>query len=112
MVGFSNSSTVEYTHAAVTPIDTSVSIVDPPWRAAFTAPRWNGQPPQNVTGNDSTMATQPQCGNWKTVNIEIKNSGTVRMAETISRGLSSRAPGASSTAGASAASSAVVSRSD
>src|SRR5699024_5370084 len=96
IVGLSTNSTVEYIHAAVTPIDTSVSMVEAPCRAALTAPRWNGQPPQKVMGNDNDMATQPQSGNWKTVNIEMKNSGTFRSADHISRGFSAATPGASS----------------
>src|SRR5699024_12740722 len=88
--------------------DTRVSMVEAPWRAALTAPRWKGQPPQNVMGNDSAMATQPQCGNWKTVNMEMKNSGMVRMADQISRGFSSATPGASSILGSSTSSSALL----
>src|SRR5699024_6406744 len=105
IVGCSTNSTVEYTQAAVTPIDTKVSMVELPCRAALSAPRWKGQPAQKVTGNDSTIATQPQRGNWNAVSIEIRNSGTVKIAATINRGFSAAAPGGSSTAGASTVSS-------
>ena len=69
-------------------MDTSVSIVEARCRALMAAARWNGQAAQVTTGRARAPATQPQLANWKAGNIDIRNTGTVRMAATIRRGRS------------------------
>ena len=65
-----------------------MSIVEARCRALMAAARWNGQAAQVTTGRARAPATQPQLANWKAGNIEIRNTGTVRMAATIRRGRS------------------------
>ena len=69
-------------------METSVSMVDEKWRALMAAARWKGHAAQVTTGRARIPATQPQFGNWNAGNIEIRNTGTVRMAATIRRGRS------------------------
>ena len=77
---------MENDHAASTPMETSVSMVEEPCRAALNAAVWNGHADQNVTGVARTRATQPQCGNCRAGTMETRNSGMVRIAAPMSRG--------------------------
>src|SRR5690625_4384704 len=75
----------DHSVAAVTPSDTSVSIVEAPCRAALTAERWKGQAPQVTTGSASAVTTHCQPGNCRAGTIESRTTGTVRTADTRSR---------------------------
>ncbi len=46
----------------------------------MSAARWNGAAHQNATGAVRIATTQPQFGNWKAGNIEIKKIGTPKIA--------------------------------
>ncbi len=86
--GSARSCHAENAYAAVTPIDTRVSMVDPKCRAFTAAARWNGQAAQLTTGSARAPATQPQFGNWRAGTIEIRKTGTVRAAAATRRGFS------------------------
>src|SRR5512141_1307436 len=86
--GSTASCQAENAYAAVTPMETSVSIVEERCRALMAAARWKGQAPQVTTGSARIPAAQPQLANWNAGTIELRNTGTVRMAATIRRGRS------------------------
>ncbi|MDT4888882.1 hypothetical protein FQZ97_1255070 [compost metagenome] len=86
MRGSASNCQAENRYAAVTPRETRVSMVDARCRALMAAARWNGQAAQLTTGSASAAAAQPQLGNWSAGSMEIRKTGTVRAAATMSRG--------------------------
>ncbi len=88
----------ENAKAAVTPIDTSVSMVDEKCRAFTSAARWKGHADHATTGRASARTTHPQCGNWRAGIIEMSTTGSVSTAATIRRDRSRGAACASSCA--------------
>ena len=62
-------------------------MVEAKCRALMAAALWNGHAAQLTTGSARAPATQPQLGNWKAGNIEMRNTGTARTAATSRRGL-------------------------
>ena len=71
--------------AAITPSDTSVSMVDEPCRPARAAARWNGQADQVATGRASAATTHCQPSNCSGGTIESATTGTVSTDATTSR---------------------------
>ena len=71
------------------PIETSVSMVEAPCRAARNAARWNGQAAQVATGRASAATTHCQPVNCSAGIIESSSTGTVSTAATRRRRRSS-----------------------
>ena len=72
-----NSAYTDHRYAAVTPTDTSVSMVAAPCRALTTAARWNGHAPHTATGEAS--ARQAHC-QFRNCSAGIIASATTGMA--------------------------------
>ena len=62
--------------AAMTPRDTSVSMVKAPWRRARKAALWKGQAAQVTTGAVSSAMIHCQPTNWRAGTMEIAMTGT------------------------------------
>ncbi|MNI57876.1 hypothetical protein D3C73_1129620 [compost metagenome] len=77
----------------MTPMETSVSMVEAKCRALMAAARWKGQAAQLTTGRASAPTTHPQLANCNAGIMEIANTGMVRRAATIRRGRSVEAAG-------------------
>ncbi len=71
--------------AAITPSETSVSIVDAPCRAARAAAVWNGHAPHVTTGSAAAATTHCQPVNCSAGIIDSATTGTVRIADATSR---------------------------
>ena len=78
--------TVDQMNAANVPNDTSVSMVDEPCRALFSAALWKGNPPQNTIGAVSAMTSHSQPGKCQAITIDSASTGTARTADPIRRG--------------------------
>ena len=71
--------------AARVPTETSVSIVEAPWRRLAQAARWNGQAPHTTTGAASTSESHCQYVNCSAGTIAIATTGTVSTSDTTTR---------------------------
>src|SRR5690554_7757083 len=80
-----NNAYSDQARAARTPTLTSVSMVAAPWWAFTNAARWNGQAPHTATGAARVRVSQCQLVNCRAGTIDRTSTGTVRMAEMISR---------------------------
>src|SRR5690625_29649 len=80
-----SSAHTDHSDAALTPKETSVSMVDEPYRAARAAARWNGQAPHVTTGNESAAMIHCQPANCRGGTIESTSTGVLRIADTMSR---------------------------
>src|SRR5690625_5174223 len=80
-----SSAQTDHRVAAVTPSDTSVSMVEDPYRAARAAARWKGQAPQVTTGRENAVISHCQPGNCSGGIIDKTSTGAVRIAEMIKR---------------------------
>ena len=67
--------------AAITPSDTSVSMVKAPCRSARKAALWKGQAPQTATGSAMSATVHCQPGIWRAGTMEIAMIGTDRMRQ-------------------------------
>src|SRR5690625_3109971 len=85
-----SSAHTDHSDAALTPKETSVSMVDEPYRAARAAARWNGQAPHVTTGSENAVITHCQPGNCSGGIIDSTRTGSVRIAEIIRRCRSAR----------------------
>src|SRR5690349_1777328 len=80
-----NSAHSDQPKAARVPTDTSVSIVDAPWRRLVTAARWKGQPPYPTTGAVNVSASHCQLVNCNAGTIDSTTTGTASPTDTHSR---------------------------
>jgi len=80
-----NSAYTDHRYAAVTPTDTSVSIVAPPCRAFTAAARWNGHAPHTATGEASARHAHCQFRNCNGGIIASATTGMASASETSSR---------------------------
>ena len=72
----------------MTPSETSVSMVEAPWRAFSAAARWNGHAAQATTGVVSTSSSQgaaPPSASPIGGTMAISSTGTVSASETSAR---------------------------
>ena len=95
-----NSATTDQPNAASTPIDTSVSMVEVPWRRLVQAARWKGQAPHTTTGAASVSDAHCQYSNWNAGTIASSTTGTVSTAESSSRCRSASSSTSASSRGA------------
>ncbi len=93
-----NSETTDHVHAAIVPIEMSVSIVAVPWRRFVQAARWKGYPHHSSTGVASCSDSHCQLSNCSAGIIPSTSSGSDSAAETIRR-TRRRVPGRRATGG-------------
>ena len=80
-----NSAYTDHRYAAVTPTDTSVSMVAAPCRALTTAARWNGHAPHTATGEASARQAHCQFRNCSAGIIASATTGMASADDTSSR---------------------------
>ena len=80
-----NSTYTDHRYAALTPADTSVSMVAAPCRALTTAARWNGHAPHTATGEASARHAHCQFRNCNAGTIATATTGMASASDTSSR---------------------------
>ena len=80
-----NSAYTDHRYAAVTPTDTSVSMVAAPCRALTTAARWNGHAPHTATGEASARHAHCQFRNCSAGIIASATTGMASADDTSNR---------------------------